>query len=337
MVQMPITPSLNPSGKALAIEAWVKADKPNGVVVARGGPADGFALVILKGQPRFVVRSSEVATAVTAKQRVVGKWVHLTGVLTADAELQLFVDGKLAAAAKAPKRISTDPKQAMEIGADAMSAVGDYKSPMTLTGTVDSVRLFFGTVTADDVSILSEGGDASAIKTAKLAFATDFKDGKAQDTSGNKNHGTVVSAKAIPGRTGEAKDALQFVAGPSSSNRKSGGFVVQHDWTADVPVLVRAMTLAGDAIFIAGPPDLIDEEEASSKFADAAIQEKLAQQAAAIDGELGGLLMAVSKKDGTTLASYELESPPTFDGMAAANGRLYFTTMDGHVVCYEER
>ena len=41
--------TLNPKGKALAIEAWVKAEKNDGVIVARGGPKDGFAITVEKG------------------------------------------------------------------------------------------------------------------------------------------------------------------------------------------------------------------------------------------------------------------------------------------------
>jgi len=33
------------------------------------------------------------------------------------------------------------------------------------------------------------------------------------------------------------------------------------------------------------------------------------------------------------MAECQLESPPVFDGMIAANGRLYIATMDGRVIC----
>ncbi len=38
--------------------------------------------------------------------------------------------------------------------------------------------------------------------------------------------------------------------------------------------------------------------------------------------------------DGKPLAEYSLKRPPVFDGMAAADGRLYFANTDGTVVCY---
>jgi len=53
----------------------------------------------------------------------------------------------------------------------------------------------------------------------------------------------------------------------------------------------------------------------------------------AMDGKKGGILWAVSAADGEKLAEYPLDAPPIFDGMAAANGRLYISTTDGNVVC----
>ena len=44
-------------------------------------------------------------------------------------------------------------------------------------------------------------------------------------------------------------------------------------------------------------------------------------------------LWAVSTKNGETLAAMDLDSAPAFDGMAAAYGRIYLATTDGHVLC----
>ncbi|MHC4192061.1 MAG: hypothetical protein ACYSUB_20715 [Planctomycetota bacterium] len=63
---------------------------------------------------------------------------------------------------------------------------------------------------------------------------------------------------------------------------------------------------------------------------------KLARQAEALEGKHGGQLWAISKKDGKVLARYAINSPPVFDGMVAAVGRLYAATVDGHVLCLSE-
>ena len=69
MIRFESNASLNPAGKALTVDAWVKADKPGGVVVARGGPQDGFALTLEKGNPTFHVRSDKKLGTVTAEKK----------------------------------------------------------------------------------------------------------------------------------------------------------------------------------------------------------------------------------------------------------------------------
>ena len=105
------------------------------------------------------------------------------------------------------------------------------------------------------------------------------------------------------------------------------------DWTQDVPVSVRAMVLADGTLFIAGPPDVVDEEQSLKAFGQATAQKRLARQAAAMEGAEGALLWAVRAADGKKLAERKLQSVPVFDGMIAANGRLYMATIDGKVLC----
>ncbi|MFW6170028.1 MAG: hypothetical protein ACODAD_06025, partial [Planctomycetota bacterium] len=89
-------------------------------------------------------------------------------------------------------------------------------------------------------------------------------------------------------------------------------------WSVKIPLRPRAMVLAGDTLFLAGPPDVVPEDDPYAAF----------------EGKLGAKLWAVSTTDGARLAEYELASPPVFDGMAAARKRLYVSTEDGKVLCY---
>lgn len=93
------------------------------------------------------------------------------------------------------------------------------------------------------------------------------------------------------------------------------------------------MVLAGHTLFVAGPPDLVDEPQAFNQINDPKVQKILTEQATAIEGDKGALLLAVSAADDKTLAQYDLDSPPVFDGMAAAARRLYISTVNGHVIC----
>ncbi len=105
------------------------------------------------------------------------------------------------------------------------------------------------------------------------------------------------------------------------------------DWSENIPVQVTSMVLTENALFAAGPPDVEDEEQAVKTLLDPATQKKLAEQEAAFEGKRGALLLAVSRSDGKRLAAYRLDCMPRFDGLIAANGRLYLSTFDGQVLC----
>ncbi len=97
------------------------------------------------------------------------------------------------------------------------------------------------------------------------------------------------------------------------------------DWTKKIPVLARGMVLAGDTLFLAGPEDPLDHVPHDPREVDAL--------AKALEAVRGGRLLALSLAEGKTLADLPLESPPVFDGLIAAGGRLYLTTKMGQVVC----
>jgi len=105
-------------------------------------------------------------------------------------------------------------------------------------------------------------------------------------------------------------------------------------WSQDQPpLLARALVLANRTLFLAGPPDVLDEVAATRRPDDPAVQKALLRQEAALENRSGALLLAVSTADGKKLAEHKLDSAPTWDGMAAAAGRLYLSTMDGKVLC----
>jgi outer membrane protein assembly factor BamB len=146
-------------------------------------------------------------------------------------------------------------------------------------------------------------------------------------------------AKAEPPQKSQAKQParrkMQAAAKKKRTTaRRPPASRITLDWTEDVPVLVRAMVLADKTLFIAGPPDVLDEEQSLLAFDQAYVQKQIARQAAAFEGAEGAHLWAVSTTDGTKLAEYELESVPVFDGMAAAGGRLYMSTTEGKVICF---
>ena len=108
---------------------------------------------------------------------------------------------------------------------------------------------------------------------------------------------------------------------------------IRYRWSEEIPLQVRAMVLAGETLFVAGPPELLDEAKVIRAPTGPGVQAKLAEQSAAWEGERGSLLWAVSAAEGRKLAEYKLDSVPVFDGLAAAGGRLFLSMKDGKVVC----
>jgi outer membrane protein assembly factor BamB len=108
-------------------------------------------------------------------------------------------------------------------------------------------------------------------------------------------------------------------------------------WRMDKPdIQVRALVLANKTLFIAGPQDIVDEEAVFFDLDDASIRQQLAEQSDLLKGKDGGWLWAVSAVNGQKLAEYKLDSLPVWDGLVAAGGKLYMTTLTGEVLCLYE-
>jgi hypothetical protein len=90
---------------------------------------------------------------------------------------------------------------------------------------------------------------------------------------------------------------------------------VDYRWSRSVPFFVRAMLLAGDTLFIAGPQDIADLDRQEPK------------------GRVW--LWALAAEDGTKLAAHRLAAAPVFDSLATDTRCLYLTTVDGKAVCYQ--
>jgi hypothetical protein len=92
--------------------------------------------------------------------------------------------------------------------------------------------------------------------------------------------------------------------------------LVKCRWSERADLEARAMVLADQTLFVAGP---LGQTHRSLD---------------AFDGKEGIRLRAISTADGSTLAEHELDSLPVFDGLAAAGGRLFLATKAGRVLCF---
>ena len=120
--------------------------------------------------------------------------------------------------------------------------------------------------------------------------------------SGEKGTQTSYAVYAASRPDPSAKTSLLGDFVKRSSAPKAGGEL----WRVALPMRPRAILRAGDAVFLGG---------------------QTTRQAK------GGLLHVVSCRDGGTLGGAKLDSPPVWDGMSAAAGRLFVPLEDGSVVC----
>jgi hypothetical protein len=98
-------------------------------------------------------------------------------------------------------------------------------------------------------------------------------------------------------------------------SRKRRKSQIKYLWSEAISFYPRAMLLAGETLFIAGPSDIHDFSAHNPK-------EEI-------------WLWAVSTKDGAKQDEYKLKASPVYDSFAACRDNLYFTTVDGWVVCYQ--
>ncbi len=121
--------------------------------------------------------------------------------------------------------------------------------------------------------------------------------------------GYRLACYPLKARPGEARGKQ-----PKARRRQSGPKAL---WQQRVGIRITAMVRAGGTLFVAGSPDVVDPEDPHGAW----------------EGRKGGVLAAFDAGDGKKLAEYKLPSPPVWDGMAAAGGRLYLSTKDGTVLC----
>jgi outer membrane protein assembly factor BamB len=106
-----------------------------------------------------------------------------------------------------------------------------------------------------------------------------------------------------PGRDG-------YLLMARSADRRGTG------WSQRIDVRITAMAVADDRLFVAGPPDVVDPDDPLGAF----------------QGRLGGRLHVIDSVTGERMAEHPLASPPVFQGIAAADQRLYLALEDGSLI-----
>ncbi len=101
-------------------------------------------------------------------------------------------------------------------------------------------------------------------------------------------------------------------------------------------MLATGLVLAGDTLFAAGAPDVLDETRKDIRSERPEVVKATEEQEAALAGLRGGILMAVAKADEKERSRRDIDAPPVFDGLIAANGSLYMALRDGTIQCWRQ-
>jgi outer membrane protein assembly factor BamB len=333
---------------ALTVEAWILPDGGDGVICQQGGANMGYALALQAGCPGFSLRANKTTTTAESVRALDQGWHHIAGVLTAEKVLRLYVDGQIAAEVKAPGFIPNSPKQGLTLGAAPGSQVTEFGHGAPYTGLLDQFAIWGKALDAGTIVEHANGANFITRGNGALLACT-FDNGTAKDDANGVLIGALSGVETGKGKLGAALWFHKVGTGPSvlagkgngdkdtaaAMGVKAGSFV-EHQWNSHSPVFARAMCMAKDTVFVSGPPDMIDEEYAFERMSkkDPAVYKELAEQDAALAGESGGSLLAVNTAKGEIGSELKLESPPVWDGMAIAQGRLYVASVDGKVRCF---
>jgi outer membrane protein assembly factor BamB len=89
-------------------------------------------------------------------------------------------------------------------------------------------------------------------------------------------------------------------------------------WVRALPVRIRAMVRTKNGLIVAGPPDVCEPQD----------------PAASLEGRAGAILMAIDPANGETQFECNLDTPPVFDGISAAHGKLFVSLENGELECF---
>jgi hypothetical protein len=128
----PETPEIG--GRAFQVTARIESPNPQGVVLAQGGQAFGYALYFQDGRPAFAFRNQHQLTTLIAEQPLSGTRT-LQATVAQDA-ITLTVDGQPVASIESPGLLRQQPGLGLYVGYDGVHPVGDYDVPNAFQGII---------------------------------------------------------------------------------------------------------------------------------------------------------------------------------------------------------
>lgn len=131
------------AGRGINLHAAIdlKPGEKDGVIFAHGGDRTGYALYVSDRKPVFVITENWKRTILMGKEGLAsGERWRLDGRLDRDGQMTLRVNGEVVDKGKS-RLLSSEPGDAIEIGADLVQPVGAYEVPNYYDGAIFHLRL----------------------------------------------------------------------------------------------------------------------------------------------------------------------------------------------------
>ena len=125
---------------ALVVSAEIEPAGTNGVIIAQGAGANGYALYLKDGKLVFAIRNQRQLTTVTADGPLGAGHFKVEARLAAGGKVTLLVDGRQVGAGQAPGLIATQPGRGLTVGT-GNQPVGDYEAPDTFAGKIEKAQV----------------------------------------------------------------------------------------------------------------------------------------------------------------------------------------------------
>jgi hypothetical protein len=124
-------------GRSLQIKASIRPSSPSGVILAHGGNQAGYSVYLDEGHLCFAACADKKRTVIRSSAAITGS-THFEANWNANGEMFLKVNGKLVGKAEAGI-IQHEPSDSMQIGADVIQPVGNYKTPNYYFGIIENL------------------------------------------------------------------------------------------------------------------------------------------------------------------------------------------------------
>ena len=133
--QLPQDAAPNIAGRGILLEGSVKSADPDGVIIAQGGDAQGFALILHKGHLCYLTCVGGKLSTVKTNAPLSSFSFAFSSEMTPSGNVTLSIDGKQVASGKVlPTK--TMPIDGLAVASDPGGTVGDYQPDYPLDGEI---------------------------------------------------------------------------------------------------------------------------------------------------------------------------------------------------------